>query len=128
RECRNPVFQTLLYQAEAFVRAGEPLSAALGRFPRLFSPMQTASLESGEASNTLDRVAERMAEYAEVVSMGVRRIRTAALYPMVVCFVTAVLMTFVFAAIVPKYAALMRDLGIKDLPLITLTLVAASQW
>ena len=127
RECRNPVFQTLLYGVERQVRAGEPLSAALARYPRLFAPMQTATIEAGEASNSLERVAEKLADYSEVVGMGVRRIRTAALYPLVVWCITSALILFVFAFIVPKYDALMRDLGMKELPLITQILVSASQ-
>lgn len=127
RECRNPVFQTLIYGVERQVRAGEPLSAALAQYPRLFAPMQTATIESGEASNSLERVAEKLADYSEVVGMGVRRIRTAALYPLVVWCITSALILFVFAFIVPKYDALMRDLGMKELPLITQILVSASQ-
>src|SRR4051794_32927503 len=128
RECRNAVFQTILYQVERYVRAGEPLSAALARYPRLFAPMQTAGIEAGEASNALERVAERLADYSEVVGMGVRRIRTAALYPIVVWTITAALMLVVFTFIVPKFESLMRDLGVKEFPLITLIVMGASHW
>jgi type IV pilus assembly protein PilC len=128
RECRNPRFQSVLYQVEAAVRAGEPLSAALARYPRLFGPMQTATLESGEASNSLERVAERLADYSDNVRQAVRSMRAAAVYPMIVSCLTAVLLTFTFVCIVPKFEALMRDLGVKELPLLTQALLFCSQW
>lgn len=127
RECRNPTFQAVLHDVETTVRGGEPLSAALARYPRLFGPMQTATLAAGETSNTLDRVAERLAEYTDHAGEAVRRIRNAAFYPMVVCFVTTLLFAFTFVFIVPKYMVLMRDLGMKEFPPLTAALFALSQ-
>jgi type IV pilus assembly protein PilC len=128
RECRNPVLQTILYQVEGLVRAGEPLSASLAHYPRLFGPMHTATLESGEASNSLERVSERLADYADSVRGAIASMRSASVYPLTVCFATATLMTCTFVFIVPKYAALMKDLGVKEFPLLTQALMFCSQW
>lgn len=128
RECRNPVLQTVLHQVEAAVRSGEPLSAALARYPRLFGPMQTATLEAGESSNTLDQVAERLADYGEMVNQSVRSIRLSSFYPTIVCAVAASLLCFTFLCIVPKFLQLYRDLGVKELPFYTQWLMIASQW
>src|SRR5262249_39579847 len=80
---------------------------------------------SGEATNCLEKVAERLADYTETVGADVRRMRSAAIYPILVSLVTAILFSFTFIFIVPKFLELMRDLGVKEFPLVTQAVLAA---
>lgn len=126
RETRNPVFRPILLDIERSLRSGDPVSAALARYPRLFPPVYTRLLEAGEAGQRLPEVLRQLADYAERASQASLRIRTSLIYPQVVGIFTFTVMLMAFLMVVPKFLDLFRELGVKEFPWVTTTLIWAS--
>ena len=103
------------------VEGGVPLSDAMGRhgFPNLYVSL----IRSAEASGSLDAVLQRAADYLSESLALARRIQSAMIYPAVVLGATLLVMAYMVAFIIPKFAAMFQQMGVT-LPLTTKVLVA----
>jgi type IV pilus assembly protein PilC len=126
RETRNPTLRPILLDVERAIRNGDSVSAALSRYPRLFSGVHTRLLEAGEASHRLPEVLRQLADYAERAAQANLRIRTSLVYPQVVGIFTFTLMMVTFVGVVPKFIDLFKELGVKEFPWVTASLLWAS--
>ena len=61
----KPRLQKALYDIRDFVKGGGSLGEALGRHPRIFSPLYTNMVRSGETSGALEQVLLRLADIEE---------------------------------------------------------------
>ncbi|MBW3638108.1 MAG: type II secretion system F family protein, partial [Armatimonadetes bacterium] len=61
----NGALRSASRQMEARVLSGEPLSASMGAFPGLFSPLQIGMVSAGERGGFLDAMFARLSRYAE---------------------------------------------------------------
>jgi type IV pilus assembly protein PilC len=95
------------------VEAGLPLSDALGRHPKVFSPLYISMVRSGETGGVLESALLRTADQLEKENALRRQVRAAMVYPaVVVSFAIAVLIALV-AFIVPVFAKVFKDFGGK---------------
>ncbi|HTQ12127.1 MAG TPA: type II secretion system F family protein, partial [Fimbriimonadaceae bacterium] len=70
-------------EALADVRSGLPVSDALAKHPKLFPPVYTLTLKSGEASGQFPQVAERLADFQEIEVTRRNVVTSALIYPAV---------------------------------------------
>ena len=126
REAHNLTLRAILLDIERSVRSGDSLSSALSGYPRLFSPVHVRLLEAGEAGNRLPEVLRQLAEYAERATQASQRIRASLIYPQVVGAFTLVLMSLTLLFVVPQFLTLFNELGVKELPWATQSLMWAS--
>ncbi len=106
------------------VRAGALLSEAfegVGKFPKVYS----ATLRAGERSGNLDKVLAQYIAYQKASRTFRKKFLSALVYPAFLLVFLAVLVTIVITFIVPKFAALYKDME-ATLPLATQTLIAFS--
>jgi type II secretory pathway component PulF len=107
------------------VRTGVPVSQALAKYPKYFTPVYTLTLRSGEASGQFGEVASRLADTLETEATRRSQITSALIYPGVLasmaCFVIIFLVTFVL----PRLAGVFKDMG-GDLPITTQMLLAGA--
>src|SRR3954453_12692129 len=104
----NPKFKKMLVQMKRDVESGKQFSDALGRYPKVFSPlyinMVKASELSGGFSKMLDPVAGYLAQQIETRSMVVG----AMIYPGIIgtmaCGTTIFLLTFVLPRFMTIFA------------------------
>ena len=61
----NAQYKQALFKAEAMVRAGSPLSAAMKNYPMLFPPLILSMVSVGEESGTVDSTLEEIATFYE---------------------------------------------------------------
>lgn len=119
--------QQMLADIHDHVSQGSTFAAALGRYPKQFSPLFISMVEAGELSGALVSSLERLADMMETDQALRARLQGALTYPciMVAVLVTSIgiLMTFVL----PKFAAILSDLG-GALPLPTRVLMGISQF
>jgi type II secretory pathway component PulF len=107
------------------VQNGAPLADALAAHARYFDPLYVASVAAGESSGALDAVFERLADHLDEVAELRSQVRSALLYPAFMA-VVGVAGTFVLLAfVIPRFAAIMTDLG-GELPLSARLLMGAS--
>src|SRR5262249_10389588 len=123
-QTEHPALERALAQAQARLREGEPLAAALGASPRVFSPLFRDLVRAGEESGALAVVLVRLADHTEATAATRARLRAALTYPAVMTGATATVLVFLLAWVVPQVTRLFADTG-TPLPLPTRVLAAA---
>ncbi len=125
-ECRDSRLAEGLRSIASDIEAGVPLSSAMGRRPREFSPLFIAFVRAGEVSGTLDRVLERLAQFLERDRALRKRVKAALAYPAIVAFAALALVLFLIANTVPAFASMFTEMHVR-LPLSTKILLAVGQ-
>lgn len=122
---QNEAFRGVLADLSERVRRGEPLSAAMSEYPRLFPPLYSSMVEVGEESGQLDGVLNDLADYLEDQDEIRGEIMGAIAYPAFVLgfgiITTIILLTF----IMPRLLTMLEGMG-DALPLPTRILLAVS--
>jgi type IV pilus assembly protein PilC len=108
RQTDNPTLQRVLKSLQKDVESGEPLSAALARFPRHFDRTYVNLVKASEASGTLGKMLERIATQTRSELETRQQVLGAMMYPgamVVMCVgVSIFLLTYVFPKITPMFA------------------------
>jgi type IV pilus assembly protein PilC len=107
------------------VEAGQSLSDAMARHPKVFSPLFVAMTQAGEAGGVLEDALLRVADQLEKDASLRRQIKSAMVYPtLVIIFAVGVMMALV-AFLVPVFENVFKQFG-GELPAITKVSVAMS--
>ena len=109
------------------VRQGHTLSEALGKHPRVFSPLFVNLTRSGEIAGTLDEVLDRLAAQADREDALRAKVRGALAYPLFVGVVGCGTVAFLLAFVMPRLVSVFQGFGGR-LPLPTRILMAVSGW
>jgi type II secretory pathway component PulF len=128
RESRNLTLRALLQHLHASVLEGDTLGYACSRYPRLFNPVRLRLIEAGEKSGTLPETLVHLADYADRELSASHRIRTALVYPQVIGVVSYMVLFALMLFVVPRFLDLFKELGVKELPLVTQSLVLFSRF
>jgi type II secretory pathway component PulF len=107
------------------IRAGQPLSEALARYPREFPAIYTNMVRAGEVSGQLASVMMRLAEFMEKEQVRRSQLIAALTYPMVLIGVAVLAVTFLLTFVIPKLSGVFKDMG-SALPAPTVALLAIS--
>jgi general secretion pathway protein F len=100
------------------VLAGESFTEAISQHPLLFPPVYIALVRVGEASGTLDRILEVLAEERGRSEALHRRLIDALRYPAFVLFAASCVLTFFLFFVLPNFASVLRDFGAKLDPMV----------
>jgi len=109
------------------VEGGMQLSASFSRFPQVFTRIDIALVESGEASGTLDKVLIRLADSIEKDYKMIKKVRSALMYPLFILGVVALVVVLMTVYVMPQMENLYKDFDSK-LPAITLMLLGISHF
>lgn len=123
----NKNLKDIVSQVVASVESGSSLSQSFGRFPRVFSDVYVSLVAAGEASGSLDKTLERIANQQEKDAAILSKVRSALVYPVIVLAVIVGVLVFMLTTVLPQVGSLYKDLG-KDLPILTLVLLAVSNF
>ncbi len=107
------------------VEAGLPLSDALERHPKVFTPLVVAMARAGETGGVLDDALLRVADQLEKDEALRRQVKSAMMYPSVIVSFAAIVLLALVTFLVPVFEGIFEDLG-GELPLITRVTVAMS--
>lgn len=88
---------------------GAALSAAMAKFPRIFSTLYVDMIRSAEISGNLDEVLRQLAAYMARDESAIRKIRSAMIYPAVVISLALVVISVLVAFVLPAFAQLFSD-------------------
>lgn len=115
----------LLVDVRERVSGGASLSRALEGYPRIFPEFYRTMVAAGEQSGTLDKILDRLADFLERQS-GVRaKVRTALIYPAFMAGVGFMVLSFLFAFVIPKIVRIFES-SKSALPLATQVLICLS--
>lgn len=119
-------FKRIVADIQAAVRAGNSLSSALAKFPKVFSNLFVSSSYAGEKSGTLEKnlgnIADQLKKDKELRS----KIKAAMIYPIIVIIATGALGLAMAFLVLPKITPLFKGMDM-ELPLTTKILIWFSE-
>ncbi|MCA9329194.1 type II secretion system F family protein, partial [Candidatus Saccharibacteria bacterium] len=125
-QTQNKALKSIINQVITDVEGGSALSAALGRHPNAFDRVFVSMVAAGEASGTLDKALERLADQQEKDAEIISKVKGAMIYPAVVMGVMMLVVGFMIVKVLPQVEVLYNDLPGATLPLVTRILLAVS--
>ncbi len=123
-QAENPRFAVVLDRVVEDIRAGSDLSAAMSKYPTVFSNIYLAMIRAGEVSGQIDEILVRLAGYMEEAQKLKAEIKAAMTYPVVsLCMITGITL-FLMTYIVPQFGSIFSQIVDKngnalELPTIT---------
>lgn len=116
-------------EIQSAVEAGETLSRALSRWPRIFTNLFVGLVRAGEIGGVLDETLNRLSTFLEENERLRRKVKSAMTYPvLVLIFATAVVVGLV-TFILPQFVQVFKELGIsEELPATTRILIQISNF
>lgn len=123
----NPKFRKVLLDSLRDVEGGTSMSAAFGRFPKIFSPTYIALVKAGESSGKLDEVLLRLADTMEAERELKSKFAGALIYPAIVFLAMIGVFIMMMVFVVPKLADMYASLNV-ELPAITQFMISMSEF
>lgn len=123
----NPNLKVIVIDVVGSVESGLSLSQSFAKHPRVFSDIYVSLVAAGEASGSLDKALERIANQQEKDAAIAGKIRSALVYPIIVLAVIVGVLVFMLTTVLPQVGGLYKDLG-KELPILTKILLAVSSF
>lgn len=117
-ESESSSVRRMMNQVEDGLRSGERFSDCLDGFPKVFPAYYRGIVRSAELTGELDVVLARLSRYIERDLEARRRIRSAAMYPLVVSVMSVLTVLVLAIYVLPKFEDFFADLD-AELPLPT---------
>lgn len=125
-QTQNKNLKLTIAKIIADVEGGAAFSASLNKYPDIFNRVFVSLVAAGEASGTLDKALERLANQQEKDAEILSKVRGAMIYPAIVILVMIGVIGFMVVKVLPQVSLIYKDLGSASLPLITRILLAVS--
>ncbi len=123
----NAVMREALQDVLASLESGRDLAGSFARHPQLFPPLYINMVRVGEATGTLEKSFQRLAEYLALDQDLQDRVRSATRYPLIVVILIGVAIVILTTFVIPKFAPLFRVLG-NDIPWPTRLIIGISNF
>lgn len=123
KEARAAVRGVLARLATA-MRQGRAFSAALEELPQVFPPLFVATVRASERTSGLNEALGRYIAYGTQIAQLRARLVSAAIYPVLLIAVSALVVLFLMGYVVPRFSHIYEDMG-DTLPLMSRLLL---QW
>lgn len=127
-QTQNKPLKFVITQVISDVEGGSALSVALGRHTQAFNRVFVSMVAAGEASGTLDKALERLADQQEKDAEIISKVRGALIYPAIVMGVMLLVVGFMIVKVLPQVEIMYKDMAGARLPLITIILLAVSHF
>ncbi len=127
RQTPSPAFRQVLEVMRDDIQSGEPISAAMSRWPRVFQPMIVSLMKASEASGTMAMMLGRVGDYLAKERRTARQMRGALAYPAFMMVIGFSLTLFLMIFVLPRFSALYASRG-ASLPKPTRILMAVSNF
>jgi len=122
----NTRFKVVIGQVRQKVEEGNSLSDALKDYPNIFSKLYSSMVRAGETGGVLDEVLERLAGFLEKQAKLEGQIKSAMVYPVVVCVIATAIFLFLLTFVLPIFDSMFKSMNAK-LPAFTQMLINMSQ-
>ena len=107
--------------------AGESLSEALKKQPKVFPKLLTNMVKSAELTGDLPVILDDMADYYTTIDKTKKELRSAMIYPTIVLIMAIGVIIFVLEQIVPQYVQMFSSWS-NELPKITIMTINFSNY
>lgn len=102
--------------------AGATLARATQAYPLIFPEFYTSMIAVGENSGKLTEVLSKLADFLESQTSIKNKVQTSLIYPIFMAFVSILILSFLFAFVVPKITKIFEETS-ATLPFITIMLI-----
>lgn len=126
-QTKHKRLQAIAQDIIASIEGGSSLSASFEKHPDVFDGVYIALVSAGEASGTLDKALERIADQQEKDAEIMGKVKGAMVYPAIVSIVMLGVIVFMLVTVVPQIKLLYADLG-QELPVMTAVMVAIADF
>jgi general secretion pathway protein F len=127
RQAEREEVRRILTHVHAGIVEGLRLSDAMAREASSFPPLYRAMVAAGEASGTLPRILERLANLMERQAQVRSKVLSTLAYPIILAFVAAFVVFALMIFVVPKVVEQFQDVG-QSLPLLTRMVIGLSSF
>lgn len=124
-QTENPAFREKILRISEDVEGGTPLSQALSRYPRLFSPFYQSMVRSGEVSGTLSDALNHLSDHLEREYHLSSKMKGAMVYPILVLVTFFVILTVMAVWVFPQLVLVFKTSGL-ELPLLSKIFIAVA--
>lgn len=114
RQTEDPKLKRILIDVGERVEGGESLSRAMQRHPRTFNNLFIGLIRAGEIGGVLEESLQRLSTFLEADVALRRKVASALTYPILVMIAAVGIVAFLVGCIVPEFAKLFKDIGLKD--------------
>lgn len=109
------------------IQGGAPISKAMSRHPKAFSPFYVNMVRSGEESGKLSETFGYLADYLDRTYEVMSKASNALIYPAFVLVVFVVVMLLMMTLVIPQISSILTDSG-EQLPIYTQIILAISNF
>lgn len=127
-QTKSATFKLVLTEIINDIEAGKTFADALAKHPQVFNQIFVNLIAAGETSGTLDAALERLANQQEKDADIISKVRGAMMYPVIVLLVMGAVVTFMLVSVLPQVKSLYDGLPGANLPLVTVVLLAMSDF
>jgi len=121
----NINFRAIIEDVAEDIEGGSGFSESLVRHPKAFDTLYCAMIKVGEASGMFAEILNKVATYLEEAAKLKRKVKTAMIYPGVVCGMALIITTMLLMKVVPVFKEIFEGFG-AELPAPTQFIVAIS--
>lgn len=114
RQTEDPKLKRILLDVGERVESGESLSRSMQRHPRTFNNLFIGLVRAGEVGGVLEESLQRLSSFLEKDVELRRKVKAALTYPVLVMIAAVGIVIFLVWWVVPQFAALFKDIGLKD--------------
>lgn len=114
RQTQDAKLRRILVDIGERVESGESLSRSMQRHPRSFSNLFIGLIRAGEVGGVLEESLQRLSHFLEKDVELRRKVKAALTYPALVLIAAVGIVIFLVSWIVPQFAALFKDIGLKE--------------
>ncbi len=101
----NQAFREVIQSMAHDIEEGRQLSDAMRKHPRIFSSIFTSMVRAGEIGGFVKEILDRIVEIQQRREALKTQLRSALTYPVVLCVVAVLVVTFILIVVLPKFTA-----------------------
>ena len=127
-QTQNSKLRKIIADMQREVESGNSLSKAMGKYPTIFSNLMLGLVRAGEVGGVLEETLQRLSTFVEKDVALKRKVKSAMSYPTTVLFLATLIVCGICTFIVPTFTKLFKDMGVKDMPVMTQILTTFSNF
>ncbi len=127
RQSKNPRLKGVVKDIVSEINKGEPLNAALAKYPKIFSELYIAMVRAGEEGGKLSETLHTLSTQMEQSSSLKKRVKGAMIYPAIVITILIIIAALMMIYVMPSITGTFKSLN-TELPASTKFLIGASDF
>ncbi len=127
-QTQNSRLRKVIADMQREVESGNSLSKAMAKYPYVFTNLMLGLIRAGEVGGVLEETLQRLSAFVEKDVALKRKVKSAMSYPTTVLFLATLIVCGICTFIVPTFTKLFKDMGVKNMPVMTVILTTFSNF